>query len=591
MLFAATNSVVAEESDTSKYSSTDPAEIENKEEVIYANLSDRGQVEEIYAVNIINVMEEGIITDYGNYSALKNLTNTETINYENGKVSAYAKEGRFYYQGTVEQGKLPWEIAISYYLNQEKVSGKDLAGKEGKVEIEIHTSPSKEFATYFENYILQVSVTLDSEHCNNIVADKAIIANAGSDKLITFTIMPGSEGNVKISMDTTDFEMDSITLSAVPFAMDVALPDTTSIQSDLTSLSDAIAQLNNGVSELKGGATNLSTGAERLKKGSTDFEYGFDKLNRNSGKLIKASASILEALNYINSNLKGGATSSSDLSSLAQLPAGLGQMVEGLNRISSGMEELSQGYTEANKALSGAIETIPERSITENDLQELLKVNPNNSALAELIKNYKAAQTVKGTYDYVSPAFKAVETNLPAMKSSVDTISISLQSIVEQITSNLSSMDINSTLTELSEGLGTLASNYSEFHKGLEGYTEGVEKLNGAYNQINNGVDQLTEGTGELSEGIKELSEGTDKLHKETKDIPNQMEGTMEDLLENYDKSAFVPTSVLSNENNQVASVQFIIKTESIKNEVQKETETLEKEKDNFWIKLKKLFV
>ncbi|NMC57617.1 MAG: hypothetical protein GYA50_10390, partial [Eubacteriaceae bacterium] len=58
----------------STYAKTTPTQ---KEEVVYGILAQNGDVENIYVVNIFS---DKNITDYGDYSAVENLTTTDKIN-------------------------------------------------------------------------------------------------------------------------------------------------------------------------------------------------------------------------------------------------------------------------------------------------------------------------------------------------------------------------------------------------------------------------------------------------------------------------------------------------------------------------------
>ena len=75
----------------------------------------------------------------------------------------------------------------------------------------------------------------------------------------------------------------------------------------------------------------------------------------------------------------------------------------------------------------------------------------------------------------------------------------------------------------------------------------------------------------------------TDELYQETKDLPDQMEEEINQMISEYDKSDFKPVSFVSVNNEKVYSVQFVIKTESIQKEEQ-ETKKAEPEKEKgFW--------
>ncbi|NLA86472.1 MAG: hypothetical protein GX847_04150, partial [Clostridiales bacterium] len=79
-----------------------------KDETVYANLSNSGEALGVYIVNSFELGEDSVITDYGDYEKIINLTNSETLVPENDKISARAEKGVFHYQGNPKVYELPW---------------------------------------------------------------------------------------------------------------------------------------------------------------------------------------------------------------------------------------------------------------------------------------------------------------------------------------------------------------------------------------------------------------------------------------------------------------------------------------------------
>ena len=63
---------------------------------------------------------------------------------------------------------------------------------------------------FFENYLLQVTLTMDMERCSNLEAPGATAANVGTDKQLVYSILAGSEKDITVTADVLDFEMDAI---------------------------------------------------------------------------------------------------------------------------------------------------------------------------------------------------------------------------------------------------------------------------------------------------------------------------------------------------------------------------------------------
>jgi X-X-X-Leu-X-X-Gly heptad repeat protein len=583
--------VISAQSDASKNKVSTAGEFVSKEEVIYANLASTGNVNQMYAVNILNVTKEGIINDYGSYSSIENLTSTANLANDNDTVSVNALPGRFYYQGNMKSTSLPWDINIEYTLDGSKISTENLAGKSGHVVIVITTKQNQEVdPSFFDNYLLQISVTLDTNRCNNIIAAGATLANAGSNKLITYTVMPSNEGNISISADIIDFEMEGIQLSAVPFSMNINIPDTSELSDNLSLLSGAIKQLSDGMSTLKNGVSELNIGVAGLKNGSAKFDSGIDKLDNKSKELIGASGSISAALSSLSTTLNG-ATGGNDLTALSELPSGLSKLASGIEEISGGLTELGTGFTAAYTSLSSAIEAIPDKEISSDDLQQLSKNNPNSTALNQLLESYNAARTVKATYQMVSPAFTAVAPNLATMASSLNMISSSLNSIGTQLATSLENSDLASSIAQLSSGIGLLSDNYTKFHTGLSSYTGGVSQLAASYNKLDAGITELADSTDDLYSGISQLSDGSNELKDQTEDMPGEIDVAIDDLMADYDTSDYSPNSFVSTQNMKIKSVQFVMKTDNIKKPEVPMKEAVQTKKENFWTRLKDLFV
>lgn len=544
----------------------------SKDEVVYSTLSADGAVTGIYVVNTFDVKEAGTLKDSGNYSSVVNLTNGNPINQNGNTLEFTAPSGKFYYQGNLKSKELPWKLQISYTLDGKSITPDLLAGKNGALQIDINTQQNPDVdAAFFNNYVLQISLTLDSGRCSNITAPDATIANAGSDKQLTFTVLPGTNGRLSVKADVTDFEMAGISIAAVPFQMNFDIPDTSGMTDDLNKLSAAIKQLNDGVGKLKEGAGQLAIGSGKLKEGSDRYQKGFSKLNSNSAAILNASSSIKEALKNISSSLKNQ-QGLNDISRLSLLPAALSQLSQGLKQLSGGLDTLHTGYSQAYSALDTAMAGLSSSTLTNEELAKISK-NQDNEIVLKLLKSYQAAMTVKGTYDSVKAAFEAVNTGLVNMKASIDEISNGLDVISSQISKNLKEVDIAGQLTELSDGLGKLYTSYCSFDTGLSSYIGGVASLNNSYQGINSGIAAFYEGSGRLNSGTIQLSDGTGELYSQTKDMPEKLKSEINKLTADYDHSDFVPVSFTDSENNKVNMVQFVFKTSAVeKSEVSRST-------------------
>ena len=557
------------------------------EEVIYAKLDAAGEPLSAYAVVALNGDAGESVTHYGAYTAVENLTDTSALTYEDGAVTATIPEGgRLYYQGTLESFELPWDIAIGYELDGKSISPAELGGQSGALEMTLSVKPNGNAPGAFaDEMMLQITVTLDASLCKDISAGGATVANAGGDKTLAFTVLPGAEAEYTVTADVEDFTMAGLTIAGVNY-------DIASAMGDTAEITDGVGQMTDAISQLSDGASQLASGAGSLRSGAGSFGSGLSTLSAGSAELVAGSEQIAGALSQISASLPGAGTDAEaaaaaaaaagmdpeaaaaaaagaqsagagmtlDLSALAQLPAGLEQAADGLEQAGAALAQLAEGYGAAYPALAQAVEAIPEPSVSEEDIGALMALAPDNEALAALVANYQAAQTVKAVWAQASAAFEAVQDNLPALAEGVNSAAASLRQTAQQISAAMSAtggqIDL-SGLLQLTSGLSQLAQSYSAFHEGLVSYAGGVDALSANWSSVYSGISSLASGAGELSDGVAALDEETSKIPELIDELTG---GSAED--ESADASA--QASFLDGRNGDTASVQFVIMTEGI---------------------------
>ncbi|HWR22325.1 MAG TPA: hypothetical protein VN366_02515 [Feifaniaceae bacterium] len=570
------------------------AAVKNKDEVVYANLASDGSVYAVRVVNRFEIIKAGAVSDHGKYRTVTNLTDTGALAQEGGSVAFAAQEGNFYYQGDMEQTDLPWTFAVSYSINGVKTPPQELAGKAGKLGIHIATAKNGKIdPVFYDNYMLQISLTLDSDTCSDITAPGATLASAGKNTVIAHTVMPGKDANIDIGATVRDFAMDGIDIAAMPFSMSVDLPDTSGMTDDFGALADAISDLNDGVGDLKGGVGELRNGANELRDGSADINEGLFELSDNSGDLIAGSAQIDSALARIASSLSGGLTGDLNLDDLEKLPQGLTQLAQGLRGISGGLSDLKNGFSPAYAALDGAMQGIPGGSVSPEQIQALYAVASGSSldaALDTLVASYTAGQTVKGTYHGVKAAFDAVAPAIDELSAGIGTVAGTLEGISAQMAGALSGLDMLDQLEKLSDGLSELAENYSTFHSGLKKYMGGVDEMAEGYSEFDGGISEFGGGIGKLYNGVKDLHEGTGKLSDETADMPDTMQEEIDKLLDEYTGTDFEPVSFASPLNANISLVQFVLKCDGVKKPDTAEDAQIAPKEETFWDRFVALF-
>lgn len=571
--------------------SNGPAQIKEKDEIVYAALSAEGNAEAIYAVNHFELQTGGTVTDYGTYESVVNLTDSRDITQDGEAVTFSANKGNYYYQGNMKSTELPWRFNLSYSLDGQKMSPQEIAGKSGTLELKITSvQNSSTDPTFYENYMLQITVTLDTEKCTDIDAPGATVASAGADKAIAYTVLPGNDADFTLKADVTDFTMTGISVSAVPYSMSMEFPDIEGQLGELEQLPDVVAQLNEGAKELKSGTEKLKSGSAGLVDGSQSIEVGLAQLAGNAEQLTDASQQIDTALVQIASALQTGGEV--DISQLAQLPQGLAELSNGLKAISGQIGTLKDGFAQAYGGLDAAMQGI-KAAVSEEQIAALeaaVAGQEEEETANALIAQYRAAQTAKSVYDNVNAAFDGVNAALEQLPSSVETIAGMLDAVSAQAGSALEEMGGLEQLGMLTEGLTALSESYASFHSGLTGYLNGVRELASGYADFHAGLESFDGGVGELDDGVGAFSDGTEAMNNEMADLPDMIQEEIDKMKEEYMPSDFEPVSFTSPQNTDTDFVQFVLQSTGIEKQEEPEPTQNEEEPETFWDRLIALF-
>lgn len=562
-----------------------------KEEVVYINLNEDGSMQQCYVVNIM-YPEDNIIVDYGNYSSIKNLTTQDQLDYSQGKIRGKTSENELYYQGYLDNVEIPWNIDISYYLNGKEISSEDVAGSTGQLKIKMNISENKKCQKeFFNSYALQANVTLDTNLCRHIVADGATIANVGSDKQLTYTILPGKSKNIEISADVTDFRMNSITINGVKLNLGI---DTDSIQSD--KLDQQIQEIQNAVKELNDGSKSLDNGAFKLNKGATDLQVGMAKIQKGlkelesqNSSLTKGSSEVKTALTTINQSLASVNMSTNDLTTLSQSSSVISQ---GINNLVLGLEAMNDVINTYEQGVGGSISTVQEN--TDNMV----------NALEQIIQNPQLEEQTKQTYQNIISLLKAGSGSEKVLKGLQAQLSDNGQVMggaktlqtqyqlfdneIQKLVQSLESLSLNMTL--LKGGVNTLLENYSQLDSGINDYTQGVSQIVEGYAQVYNGSLSLVDGTHSLYSGTQSMVKGTNGFHNETIHMDQKVNDSIEDMINNLTGSDSDVDSFVSQNNKEVKSVQFVMKTSEIEKKEDNKKVSKEVKEKTIWEKILAFF-
>ena len=113
------------------------------------------------------------------------LTRTFTMDTSASRLQsklAFDVDGKLYYEGTMDTATaLPWLVKLTYTLDGAEIAPEELGGKSGALAIRLQVSRNPDCTgDFFDQYALQVTMTLDTDRAQNIVADGNVLRNTSS---------------------------------------------------------------------------------------------------------------------------------------------------------------------------------------------------------------------------------------------------------------------------------------------------------------------------------------------------------------------------------------------------------------------------
>ena len=531
-----------------------------KEEVVYANTDANGDVRGVY---VVNIFAGGDIVDYGDYAEVKVLNTTDEISRSGDKITVSTDAESLYYEGTMESRDLPWDIDIRYTLNGEKITPEELAGKSGELEISLgfHQNIACD-SSFFDRYALQTTMTLDTEKCENIVANGATVANVGQNKQLSYILLPGNEKEYTVTADVTDFEMESISINGIRMDLSIDI-DNEELMAQVRQIEDAAVSLDDGAAAVNGGAEQLAEGTKELNEsvsliagggatlaagiqaftaGLEEAEKGLALLNSESEKLTSGSKEVKTALNTIDEELSALSVSAEEVEKLVNASS---QINQSLKELSDSLSALEKGTGSAALAQSGidldAVKGANSSAMAtvDSDIAALRSILSDLSGLESAIRGAGYGDTydsyvseingliadlnsVKGTLGTDNAALGGTEQYLSALHQKTAALSSGASDLSKQYEEfNKEIVKLASTLTtmigdmgELSEAISLLSTRYDALDTGIQTYTEGVAALVAGFDQSAEAVTLLTTGSRELALYLSALCGGTDTLNE-----------------------------------------------------------------------------
>ncbi|WP_392486247.1 hypothetical protein ACER0A_009435 [Haloimpatiens sp. FM7315] len=291
-------------------------ELVKKDESVYVNLSGNGSVKEEIVSDWLHVdNNQGEIQDISDLNDIKNIKSSETPEISGEKLIWKTDKKDIFYQGKTEK-KLPIEVKISYYLNDEEVNPKDIAGKSGALKIKINyinkayktVNIKGENKKIYTPFTVMSIVNLPMDKFTNVKSNLGQIVSDGNNQAITSVVFPGLKESLNVSKEVNDLidlkETLEITAEVKKFEMGPIMITATPKLPEVKGFEKAknFEELFKGLDQLKDASSKLEEGSLKLKDGSKKLMDGLNEANDKVNKATDMMGKDKEKISLINSD-------------------------------------------------------------------------------------------------------------------------------------------------------------------------------------------------------------------------------------------------------------------------------------------------
>lgn len=491
---------------------SNPSDIE-KTETVYATLNSDGTVSNtivsswIHDGNGINNIKEQL--------NLKNVENTKTNDkvQKSGDTYTWNASGNdVYYQGDSTQS-LPVQVAITYYMDGQEYSAKEMEGKSGHMKINVHftntiSKVTSSGITVHPGYLAGGVLQLDTGNYTNVTCSSGKVINDGSNEILAFASIPGladtlnsaglsqvtekiqASDDCVIEADVEDFDAGSLMIGM-----------TSDFDLEEVAQTGSISELSSSVNQIVSASDQLEDGAKQLYDGTTQLKTQASPLTSASGS-VRQLASAFTQLNSGAKTMADGVKSYTDgVDLLATGTEQLYKITDGVSQVQTGVSgqgttNLLDGATQLNEGLKQLKEQTD--SIDENQLDELqTKLTKAKSTLESMQSTLKTdSAKLDGLQSSLEEATKTLESlqNDQTLSNQITQLASDVQSLNKEISAK--NTQISNTNSELQSKVTTINSEIDKINNSISSTVSTAQQnIDSAYSQASSGLDAAAAAT------------------------------------------------------------------------------------------------
>ena len=337
------------------------------DENMYVNLDYYGNVDRVNVVKGCDLNGQTTFTDYGNYTAVTNMSDYTEPVIEGNKVTwnvAPDYKGRFYYKGELDAKKvaLPWNFDVSYKLNGVPKNADELAGASGLIEIHIDAkfNDSADVNEYYKNnFVLAVAVMVDTNDCYSLEADGAQKQTIGGNSAVVFTALPGEDGDFTVRIGTDSFETSGVFMAMTPLTGS-DLEHVTDLKEAKDTWKESGDQMHDSMQQMALSVEAMRDGIHSLQSGMNSAEGARQTWSGSKDSILAGNDRALETLSAVSDQLEAmiphieTAKEAADVAhdSLGDIVNTVREMQDPLNKLHSALKGIKSGSEDMSGQVS-----------------------------------------------------------------------------------------------------------------------------------------------------------------------------------------------------------------------------------------------
>lgn len=484
----------------------------DKSETVYAVLDAEGNKEKV-VVNEWLTNKNGAkeISDTSDLKDIKNTSGNQKFTKDGDKVTWKADGSDIHYQGTTGK-QLPVDVAVSYYLNGEQVSAKDIAGKSGDVEIhfdyKVNRSELADGSSVTKPYTMASAVMLDNSHFTNVTVDNGKVVNDGNTSMCIGIAFPGLAGNLGLGATGVSIP-DSVVIKAHTDKFQIDGTYTAAMSGVMSDIdTSATGNVESKVSQLESGLDQLVSASDKLMSGTDQLKAGIDQLNAGAGTLKNGTQELAIGADQLDKSVKA---SRNDLSSQIQVLTD--------DQIQAyGAQAKAVAEADKDRAIDAGAQQVTD-SIMNSAVKETAYQSAYNSVVGVLVQNAGATsidQLPDAAQKKITTTADTVATQAAKTASENTTVSGGIKAGVKtamtQTAGAAASTATVTTATTFNEKTKVAA---QKLNASMSALSQGTGKINAGASKLNSGAGDLYTGTNKLTAGAATLDSGMAQFNKE----------------------------------------------------------------------------